>query len=66
MGEIFLDNAGRLSESDYYRRNQEFQVWLTEEHKIRFSDLPTRQQQKKYFRKFITKWNSGELNGMRI
>eukprot|EP01124_Arcella_intermedia_P024494 TRINITY_DN4140_c0_g1_i1.p1 TRINITY_DN4140_c0_g1~~TRINITY_DN4140_c0_g1_i1.p1 ORF type:complete len:222 (-),score=87.11 TRINITY_DN4140_c0_g1_i1:217-882(-) len=51
-----------ISKEDYYRRNQEFQVWLLDAHKKKFTDLPTKKLQRSYFKKFTKKWNSGKLD----
>jgi len=54
-------NAPFLTKEDYYRHNQEFQLWLVEKHQTRFTDLPSKKHQIAYFKKFIKKWNSGGL-----
>lgn len=50
----------RLSMDDYYRYNAEFRVWLLRRKGIYFDELKT-SKAKKYFKKFIKKWNAGTL-----
>jgi len=56
-----LDKIPKISMKDYYNKNSEFQYWLKKKKHIYFSDINT-EQGKKYFKKFIRKWNNVELS----
>ena len=51
----------QLTDDDYFRRNAEFQHWLLEDKGIFFDSLPSEEARKR-FRKFVAKWNDGELS----
>lgn len=46
---------------DFYRMNPEFREWLINSKKIIASEIST-DESKKYFKKFISRWNKGKLN----
>ncbi|KAI9294165.1 hypothetical protein K502DRAFT_342654 [Neoconidiobolus thromboides FSU 785] len=60
--EIREDVIGNLKidEDDYYRKNSEFRLWLLENKGKYFMEM-NNEDQKKYFKKFVKKWNSGVL-----
>ena len=45
---------------DYFRMNPEFRDWLKDSKRIISSDIST-EESKKYFKKFINRWNKGKL-----
>ncbi|ORX55490.1 hypothetical protein BCR36DRAFT_581497 [Piromyces finnis] len=55
-----LNSIPKISIKDYYNKNCEFQYWLKKKYHIYFSDIPT-EKGKKYFKKFVKKWNNVEL-----
>ncbi|KAJ3020544.1 UNVERIFIED_CONTAM: hypothetical protein HDU68_010123 [Siphonaria sp. JEL0065] len=54
-----VDNP--ISEDDFYTKSSEFIVWLREKKKLSLSDLSSKDA-RKYFAKFVKKWNRGSLN----
>lgn len=46
---------------DFYRMNPEFREWLKKSKKIIAGEISTAES-KKYFKKFISKWNNGKLS----
>lgn len=52
-----------LTEEDYFKKTDEFHVWLKQEKHKRFEDLSS-DKARKYFKKFIEAWNAGELSDM--
>lgn len=50
-----------ISSDDYFKKNPEFRLWLTESKGKVFGDLSDKET-KKYFSKFVEKWNDGELS----
>ncbi|KIP02501.1 hypothetical protein PHLGIDRAFT_79057 [Phlebiopsis gigantea 11061_1 CR5-6] len=54
------NNAPRLSESDYFLRNDEFRQWLKDD-KRKYVDELSGERSRKYFRKFVKAWNRGKL-----
>jgi hypothetical protein len=55
--------AEKISEKHYYKKNVQFRMWLLEERKKNLNDLDG-ERQKKYFRKFVHRWNQGRLSSM--
>ncbi|KAI0370006.1 hypothetical protein BV20DRAFT_995594 [Pilatotrama ljubarskyi] len=53
--------VSEISESDYFLKNDEFQVWLKEEKGKYFNELSS-DRARKYFRKFVKAWNRGKLS----
>lgn len=49
-----------ITEDDFYRKSNEFRVWLLSRNKY-FDELSKKKSQR-YFRKFVKKWNRGELD----
>ena len=49
-----------ISEDDYFKRSAEFRDWLREDRGRYFEDL-TSEDARKQFKKFVSKWNAGEL-----
>mmetsp|Transcript_28245 Transcript_28245/g.57834 ORF Transcript_28245/g.57834 Transcript_28245/m.57834 type:complete len:321 (-) Transcript_28245:267-1229(-) len=49
-----------ISMDDYFAKNPEFRMWLTAAKKKVFGDL-SESECKKYFKKFVEKYNDGEL-----
>jgi len=56
-----LNSISKISMKDYYNKNAEFQYWLKKKKHIYFSDINT-EKGKKYFKKFVKKWNNVELS----
>jgi len=56
-----LNSIPKISMKDYYNKNAEFQYWLKKKKHIYFSDIST-EKGKKYFKKFVKKWNNVELS----
>lgn len=53
----------QLTMDDYFRKNQEFKLWLLQHKKKRVEDdLQDTDEIQKYFKKFVKKWNRGELS----
>ncbi|KAG2382316.1 hypothetical protein C9374_005518 [Naegleria lovaniensis] len=53
----------KLTMDDYYKKHQEFKLWLLNHKKKRVEDdLQNTEEIMKYFKKFIKKWNRGELS----
>ncbi|OSD00918.1 hypothetical protein PYCCODRAFT_1478921 [Trametes coccinea BRFM310] len=52
--------VSEISESDYFLKNDEFQLWLREEKGKYFNEL-SGEKARKYFRKFVKAWNRGKL-----
>ncbi|CDO74411.1 hypothetical protein BN946_scf184867.g9 [Trametes cinnabarina] len=52
--------VSEISESDYFLKNEEFQLWLKEEKGKYFNEL-SGERARKYFRKFVKAWNRGKL-----
>ena len=50
-----------LSEDDYFVRNAELQHWLLESRGEYFDELSSAEARKR-FKKFVAKWNGGELS----
>ncbi|KAI0673898.1 hypothetical protein C8Q78DRAFT_1019759 [Trametes maxima] len=55
------DGVSEISESDYFLKNDEFQMWLKEEKGKYFNEL-SGDRARKYFRKFVKAWNRGKLS----
>ncbi|KAF7307287.1 hypothetical protein MIND_00522700 [Mycena indigotica] len=53
-------DAPRISEADYFRKTDEFRVWLKTEKKRYFDEL-SGDKARSYFRKFVKAWNKGKL-----
>lgn len=51
----------KIEETDYYNYFKEFSVWLFTRKKKRLEDIPTKKS-KKYFKKFVSKWNHSSLD----
>ncbi|KAJ7508668.1 hypothetical protein B0H11DRAFT_2217938 [Mycena galericulata] len=54
-------DASPISESDYFRKGDEFRVWLKTEKKKYFDEL-SGDKARSYFRKFVKAWNKGNLS----
>ncbi|SGY20197.1 BQ5605_C017g08521 [Microbotryum silenes-dioicae] len=52
--------VGQLDESDFYLKSNELRLWLLEKKNKRFDTLRS-EDARRYFRKFISKWNRGLL-----
>ncbi|SCZ94779.1 BZ3500_MvSof-1268-A1-R1_Chr12-1g03652 [Microbotryum saponariae] len=52
--------VGQLDESDFYLKSNELRLWLLEQKNKRFDTLRS-EDARRYFRKFINKWNRGLL-----
>ncbi|KAI0652621.1 hypothetical protein C8Q79DRAFT_938625 [Trametes meyenii] len=55
------NGVSEISESDYFLKNDEFQLWLKEEKGKYFNEL-SGDRARKYFRKFVKAWNRGKLS----
>lgn len=53
--------APRLTHDEYYARAREFRAWL-EEHD-RYLDEMSRDDARRYFGRFVRRWNDGRLHG---
>ncbi|KAF7303018.1 hypothetical protein MKEN_01264800 [Mycena kentingensis (nom. inval.)] len=53
--------AQRISEADYFRKSEEFRVWLKRE-KSKYFDELSGEKARSYFRKFVKAWNRGKLS----
>ncbi|KAJ7492203.1 hypothetical protein FB451DRAFT_1217365 [Mycena latifolia] len=54
-------DAPTISESDYFRKGDEFRIWLKDEKKKYFDEL-SGDKARSYFRKFVKAWNKGNLS----
>ncbi|KAJ7755066.1 hypothetical protein DFH07DRAFT_822804 [Mycena maculata] len=54
-------DASTISESDYFRKGDEFRIWLKTEKKKYFDEL-SGDKARSYFRKFVKAWNKGKLS----
>ncbi|SCV72942.1 BQ2448_6867 [Microbotryum intermedium] len=54
------EGVGQLDESDFYLKSNELRLWLLEQKNKRFDTLRS-DDARRYFRKFIKKWNRGLL-----
>ncbi|KAJ6541919.1 hypothetical protein B0H19DRAFT_959040 [Mycena capillaripes] len=54
-------DAPTISESDYFRKGDEFRIWLKTEKKKYFDEL-SGDKARSYFRKFVKAWNKGKLS----
>ncbi|KAF8937017.1 hypothetical protein BGZ47_009213 [Haplosporangium gracile] len=50
-----------ISEDDYFTKSSEFRLWLRQAKKKYFEDL-TAEDARKYFKKFVRRWNDFELD----
>ncbi|KAF9908791.1 hypothetical protein EC991_009494 [Linnemannia zychae] len=50
-----------ISEDDYFTKSSEFRLWLRQAKKKYFEDL-TADEARKYFKKFVRRWNDFELD----
>ncbi|KAF9150287.1 hypothetical protein BG015_007909 [Linnemannia schmuckeri] len=50
-----------ISEDDYFTKSSEFRLWLRQDKKKYFEDL-TADDARKYFKKFVRRWNDFELD----
>ncbi|KAF9549148.1 hypothetical protein EC957_004787 [Mortierella hygrophila] len=50
-----------ISEDDYFTKSSEFRLWLRQSKKKYFEDL-TADDARKYFKKFVRRWNDFELD----
>ncbi|KAJ7610965.1 hypothetical protein FB45DRAFT_1120917 [Roridomyces roridus] len=53
-------DASPISESDYFRKGDEFRIWLKTEKNKYFDEL-SGDKARSYFRKFVKAWNRGKL-----
>lgn len=58
--EMHSDDIEEIDSDDYYRKNSEFRLWLLESKEKYFDEL-NKEKQRKYFEKFVERWNSGSL-----
>ncbi|KAI8967497.1 hypothetical protein BDF20DRAFT_829275, partial [Mycotypha africana] len=49
-----------IDEDDYYEKSTEFRLWLRESKHIYFDELEAKEA-RRYFKKFVKKWNQHEL-----
>ncbi|KAJ6486215.1 hypothetical protein C8R47DRAFT_1129523 [Mycena vitilis] len=54
-------DAAPISESDYFRKGDEFRIWLKTGKKKYFDEL-SGDKARSYFRKFVKAWNKGKLD----
>ncbi|KAJ7361265.1 hypothetical protein DFH08DRAFT_684880 [Mycena albidolilacea] len=54
-------DASPISESDYFRKGDEFRIWLKDEKRKYFDEL-SGDKARSYFRKFVKAWNKGKLS----
>ncbi|KAJ6601400.1 hypothetical protein DFH09DRAFT_1302682 [Mycena vulgaris] len=54
-------DAAAISESDYFRKGDEFRIWLKDEKRKYFDEL-SGEKARSYFRKFVKAWNKGKLS----
>ncbi|KAJ7116783.1 hypothetical protein C8R43DRAFT_1038023 [Mycena crocata] len=54
-------DASTISESDYFRKGDEFRIWLKTEKKKYFDEI-SGEKARSYFRKFVKAWNKGKLS----
>ncbi|KAJ2126392.1 hypothetical protein IW147_000140 [Coemansia sp. RSA 720] len=54
------DDAGQISQEDYFRLNAPFRLWLRKE-KDRYFDEMSSDKAHRYFKSFVRAWNKGEL-----
>lgn len=50
----------QISSEDYYRRSEEYRAWLLKRHNVHFDQLEGAKA-RKYFDKFVDKWNSDRV-----
>eukprot|EP00316_Scyphosphaera_apsteinii_P024448 CAMPEP_0119319556 /NCGR_PEP_ID=MMETSP1333-20130426/49714_1 /TAXON_ID=418940 /ORGANISM="Scyphosphaera apsteinii, Strain RCC1455" /LENGTH=315 /DNA_ID=CAMNT_0007325987 /DNA_START=125 /DNA_END=1072 /DNA_ORIENTATION=+ len=50
----------KISEDDYFKRSAEFQTWLHEKHGSYLDEIPS-EDARRAFKRFVSKWNDGEL-----
>ncbi|KAJ6623090.1 hypothetical protein B0H10DRAFT_1909554 [Mycena sp. CBHHK59/15] len=53
-------DASPITESDYFRKGDEFRIWLRNEKNKYFDEL-SGEKARSYFRKFVKAWNRGKL-----
>ncbi|CAO3693295.1 unnamed protein product [Rhizopus microsporus] len=49
-----------IDEDDYYEKSAEFRLWLREHKDVYFTDLSSKEA-RRYFKKFVKRWNRHEL-----
>jgi hypothetical protein len=54
------ESRTQISSDDYFQKADEFRVWLQREKGLFLGDMKT-DQARKYFKKFVKKWNGNEL-----
>ncbi|ETO14813.1 hypothetical protein RFI_22555 [Reticulomyxa filosa] len=56
-------NVPKIDKSSYFEKNAEFRIWLLEMKHHYYDDLTTKEA-KKWFVKFVHRWNRGKLPGV--
>lgn len=51
-----------INEDDYFEKANEFRLWLKES-KRKYLDEISSKEARRYFKKFVGKWNDYELDG---
>lgn len=71
MSKILLGSLGffacthhflAIGEDDYFEKANEFRVWLKES-KGKYLDEISSKEARRYFKKFVKRWNDYELDG---
>lgn len=57
-----LSKADELSSDDFYAKNKEFRYWLSHKRKPKEFIKLDSSDQRRYFKKFIRRWNKGKLD----
>jgi hypothetical protein len=55
-----------ITSDDFYRFHPEFCFWLKERKDLYLDKLKDKKEVFKYFKKFVTRYNNGELRGERF
>ncbi|KAL4489371.1 hypothetical protein ABPG72_002667 [Tetrahymena utriculariae] len=58
-----MGQSTKLSEDDFFIMNKTFSIWLIKKKNKYFDDLSTNKQ-RKYFKKFVKKWNKKDLSSV--
>ncbi|KAL4439171.1 hypothetical protein ABPG74_008946 [Tetrahymena malaccensis] len=58
-----MGQSTKISEDDFFIMNKTFSIWLIKKKNKYFDDLSTNKQ-RKYFKKFVKKWNKNDLSSV--
>ncbi|XP_014674531.1 PREDICTED: zinc finger CCCH domain-containing protein 4-like [Priapulus caudatus] len=58
---VLEEPTEKIGPEDFYRKNEEFRLWLRSKKRLYFDELLT-SDAKKHFKKFVKKWNKGKLD----